>query len=192
MIDPQFAHRIQLSERLRRRETKLKFASFAQQAVYCGGIDGAQVHTDEIAERSAAWFGLEERHPLNDRRLVEFALALPEEQRWQDDQMKFILREAMRRYLPEQVQQRRLQADFSILFAKTFEVLDADRAFERLAIASQGWVESGRVREIYRRMTQLYAEDDLGYISHIWSLWMVLGIDLWFRAIFLSDEVFSP
>jgi hypothetical protein len=41
-------------------------------------------------------------------------------------------------------------------------------------------------------MAQAYAQGDSTYITHTWPLWMVLGIELWFKAIFLQSLGRSP
>jgi len=191
-INERFAGRIGLRERLRRSDDDgLKFSTYAQRRVYRLVTDGAEVQPNEVMERASARLGLEDRHPFHDMRLAEFALALPEEQRWRNDETKHILREAMRGRLPERVRRRKIQGDFSILFVKTLEALGAEPAFDRLAIASLGWVEPKGIRRMYREMTGLYAKNDLSYTARMWPLWGVLAMELWFRAAFSCDEMSS-
>ena len=190
-INPQFARRNELTERLRQEGVGKQFTSFAQGNLYKMLTSGWQSHALEMEERSASWFGLEERHPLNDRRIVEFALALPEEQRWRRDQPKYLLRRALAGFLPETVRQRRTKADFSHLFAEALKALGGERLFDSLAIMSMGWVDGVWVRRMYQQMTQLYARGDEGYARHVWPLWMVFGIELWFKTVFLDKEIFS-
>ena len=116
-MEPDFARRIHLSERLQKAEAAdLQFSSFAQKHLAFYLISGWSSVGSEMAERCEAWFGLESRHPFLDRRVIEWVLALPEEQRWRQDQTKFVLRQAMQGLLPETVRQRRTKADFSDLF----------------------------------------------------------------------------
>jgi asparagine synthase (glutamine-hydrolysing) len=60
----------------------------------------------ELYDRSAARFGIEARHPFFDKRLVEFCLALPADQKVFEGWTKSILRRAMRGLLPEAVRLR--------------------------------------------------------------------------------------
>jgi asparagine synthase (glutamine-hydrolysing) len=190
-ISERFATRIGLRKRLRGTEHGAKFSSYAQRRIYRLVTDGTEVQPNEVMERATARQGLEDRHPFHDRRLAEFALAIPEEQRWRNGQTKYILREAMRDHLPEPVLQRKVQGDFSILFVKTLEALGAESAFDRLAVASLGWVEPNGVRRMYREMTELYARNDLNYTTRMWPLWGVLAMELWYRAAFSCEEVSS-
>jgi asparagine synthase (glutamine-hydrolysing) len=188
-MDPQFAHRIHLAERIRREAVRRPFSSFAQEDLYRTAFSGFAAHFSEVEERSASWFGLEQRHPLHDRRIIEFALALPEEQRWRRDQTKFVLRQAMQGLLPETIRQRLTKADFSHVFAEALRAQGGERLFDSLIIASMGWVNGERVREMYRELSQLYAAGDRRYSRYIWPLWLVYGIELWFNTVFLKREI---
>ena len=190
-MDPHFAHRIHLAERLRRQAVRRPFSTFAQEDLYRQGFSGFAAHFAEVEERSASWFGLEQRHPFHDKRIIEFALALPEEQRWRRDQPKFVLRQAMQGLLPETVRLRLTKADFSHVFAEALQVQGGERLFDSLTIASMGWVNGARVHEMYRELSQLYAKGDRRYTRHVWPLWLAYGIELWFNTVFLKREVSS-
>jgi asparagine synthase (glutamine-hydrolysing) len=184
-IDTQFARRIGLDERLHRQHTKLRFSSFAQKDIYCSELtSGFLSQGNELGSRSESWFSVEKRHPFLDRRVVEFALALPEEQRWQRDQPKFVLRRAMEGFLPETIRRRVTKADFSHVFAETLEAIGGGHLFDSLTIEYMRWVDGTMVREMYRRMAQDYRSANNAYISYTWKLWMVFGIELWFNAVF--------
>jgi asparagine synthase (glutamine-hydrolysing) len=187
-----FARRIQLAERLRKNNTRPQFQSFAQEDIHSTLVSGWLSQGKESGNRSQSWFGLERRHPFLDRRVVEFAFALPEEQRWRRDQPKFVLRQAMQGLLPETITQRLTKADFSHVFVEAFHALGGERLFDSLTIASIGWVDGAQVREMYRQMAQGYAQLDRGYISHVWKLWMIFGIELWFNTVFPNGKVFLP
>ena len=191
-ITTQFARRIQLAERLRKHNTRRQFQSFAQEHIHNTLVSGWLSQGNESGNRLESWFGLEKRHPFMDRRVVEFALALPEAQRWRRDQPKFVLRQAMRGLLPETIRQRLTKADFSHVFVEAFQALGGECLFDSLTIASMGWVDGAQVREMYHEMTQRYARRDTGYISYVWKLWMILGIELWFNTVFPNGKVLLP
>jgi asparagine synthase (glutamine-hydrolysing) len=185
-MDPHFARKIHLAERIRREAVRRPFSSFAQEDLYRTAFSGFGAHFSEVEERSASWFGLEQRHPLHDRRIIEFALALPEEQRWRRDQTKFVLRQAMQGLLPETIRQRLTKADFSHVFAEALQVQGGDRLFDSLTIASMGWVNGERVREMYQELSHLHAKGDRQYTRYIWPLWLACGIEQWFNTVFLK------
>jgi asparagine synthase (glutamine-hydrolysing) len=186
-IDREFAHKIRLSERLRPPQTARRpFSSYVQADLFRTAISGFGAHFIEIEERSASRFGFEQRHPFHDQRIIEFALALPEEQRWRGDQIKFILRQAMRGFLPETIRQRVTKAEFSHVFAEALRTQGGEQLFGSLTTASMGWVEGEQVKTAYRDMARLYTGGDNRYTRHIWSLWLIFGIELWFNAVCLN------
>lgn len=65
---------------------------------------------------TASAFGLEPRFPFFDRRLIEFCLALPPEQKLRRGVPRFILRNALTGILPPEVQWRGKKADISPSF----------------------------------------------------------------------------
>ena len=60
-----------------------------------------------------ARFNIEARYPFFDRRMVQFLMAIPEEQRWNCQWPKAVLRQAMTGILPETVRRRMDKAEFS-------------------------------------------------------------------------------
>ena len=181
-IDAGFARRVNLAERLRAKPGEQPFNSYVQQDRFLLYKSGEQVHSNEMAERASSRFGIESRHPFNDRRLMEFAIALPQEQRRRGAHQKFILRQAMQGLLPETVRQRRTKAEFSHTFAQAFDLLGGDRLFRSLSTAN--WVNSEQARRLHRQMAQLYSQNDSGYKALTWPLWMIVGIESWFTMIF--------
>jgi asparagine synthase (glutamine-hydrolysing) len=181
-IEPSFARAIALADRIRSVEPDPPFRTHAQRAIYRAGTSGTQVYSTELCERSAAEHGIEERHPYHDRRLVEFMLAVPEEQRWHGPETKRSLRLAMRGLLPEAVRQRHVQADFSALFALSIEDLGGEDFFSRLAVAAAGWVNADEAQAMCRRMQALRARGDEAYIQEIWPLWAIASTEIWYRV----------
>ena len=190
-VDPQFARRSQLTRRLQEENSAKNFTSFAQRDLYRTLTSGWNSHLSETEDRFTSWVGLEQRHPLNDRRIVEFAFALPEEQRWRGDEPKYVLRRAMANFLPEVVRQRRTKADFSHTFAEALKAAGGESLFDSLAIVSMGWVNRACVRQMYQQMERFYSEGDEHYSQHVWTLWMIFGIDLWFKSQFLNRNHFT-
>lgn len=181
-IEPGFARATALADRIRPVEPEPPFRTHAQRAIYRAGTSGSQVYSNEICERSAAEHELEERHPYHDRRLVEFMLAVPEEQRWHGPETKRTLRRAMRGLLPEAVRRRHVQGEFSVLYALAIEDLGGEDFFRHLAVAAAGWVKADEALAMCRRMQALRARGDEAYILEIWPLWAIVSTELWYRA----------
>ena len=177
-----FARRVELRDRLRVPEWTPSYPTFAQRGVYGSALSAWNVHAGEMTERGAAMFGIEERHPFADRRLVEYCLALPEEQRWRGTTLKVVLREAMRGLLPESVRTKAEQPDLSFLHMEALAAAGGERVFETLRIAERGWVVPDLARGMYRRAVGLLAAGDPRYAELVGPLWTIHGLDLWWRA----------
>jgi len=190
-INRQFARRHSLRERLRQNTIGATFANLSQQGVFLSATSAWQSHMLEMEDRTAASFGLEERHPFLDRRIAEFALAIPEEQRWRGRYPKYVLRQAMKGLLPESVRTRTTKADFSHAFADVLTTLGSRGFFDHLAIEAMQWVDGGRIRLMYDELARLYARHDNRYLAWTWPLWMVVGIECWFRTTFLVDRSYE-
>ncbi len=118
-----------------------------------GGLFAAEaVHGLAIAHRYMAREdereGVEPRHPFLDRRLVEFSLGLPPEARIRPRESKWVLREAMRGILPEEVRTRRSKGgiDARFLWALNREAPRLDRLLRDPISAQLGWVRADALR----------------------------------------------
>jgi asparagine synthase (glutamine-hydrolysing) len=186
-INDQFAQKIALADRLTTAIANISLGSSAQSELNATLTSGWSAHGNETGDRALSWFQIEQRHPLNDRRIIEFAMALPADQLHRGSQRRFILRQSMRGLLPETVRTRIDKADFSHVFAETLRSLGGEGLFDSLAIASAGWVKLDEVRSKYQSLTRLYKAGDPGYISLIWHLWMVVAVELWFQTVFVNS-----
>ena len=63
-------------------------------------MSGRCILDTEENDRNTAEFGIETRHPFGDRRVMEFAFAIPEDLRCRGGVPKFVVREAVRDRLP--------------------------------------------------------------------------------------------
>jgi asparagine synthase (glutamine-hydrolysing) len=177
-----FARRIGLGDRLRAPALVRGSGGYAGSALRRLLGSGWEALTNELIERAAAWHGIEYRHPFYDQRLVEYALALPEEQRQRGAHTKWVLRTAMRGQLPELVRLRTSKADLSDVYLRALQALGGEGAFARMAIAEAGWIDGTRVRAMYRDAAAQAARGDEAYASHMIPLWMVLAVERWYQA----------
>jgi asparagine synthase (glutamine-hydrolysing) len=176
-IAPDFARRVGLQERLAPDVAPPRLPTFAQRGIHRQLRSGWSVAEYEMVDRYERRRSMESRFPFNDRRLIEFALALPEEQRWRGTETKFILRRAAGDLLPSSVAHRKTKGDFTYLYAAALEREGGDEAFARLHLEADGFVRGDRVREMYRR----FRGGDFGCLG---ALWMILATEWWYRTMF--------
>lgn len=139
-------------------------------------------HAIEMLERSTAQDGMEFRYPFEDRRIIEFGLALPEDQRWRGLWTKFVLREAMKGRLPESIRLRRTKSDFSHLVVESLLGLSQQGLFSDMLSADLGWVRPDAAARAAQRLAEQLSSGTGEYTKDFWPLWMAAGIEMWARA----------
>jgi asparagine synthase (glutamine-hydrolysing) len=182
-IDPAFARRIGLQERLRwlsRGESGLTFS--ARLDHWRGLESGLLVYGLELLDKAAARSSLEPRYPFCDRRLVEFCLALPGEQKLRDGWSRAVMRRALQGALPPEVRTRAGKGNLSANFKRRF--LDDVRAKAESVMTGEdeltrAYVDVAALRGAYQR----YAAEPLGRDRDALTVFLGVTLALWFRQI---------
>jgi asparagine synthase (glutamine-hydrolysing) len=177
-IEPEFARRIELADRLRQKASEQQFADADQECLYSVVFDSWILHNIEVEERASTFYGLEQRQPFRDRRIVEFCCAIPAEQREKNGLTRVALRTAMRGLLPEKVRRRRTKGSFNHLFGEALRAAGGAKLFRSLAIAKRGWVIGDKLQTM-SLTTERWLNGDTDSPQHIWPLWIAYGIELW-------------
>lgn len=123
-------------------------------------------------DRTSMAVSLEAREPLLDHRLVEFAAALPEGMRLRGGQGKWLMKQTMRRYLPEPILFRQKQGFVTPIAAWLRGPLaPAARSIATSSVLAQtGWFDLTQLR--------LVAGDHLsGRSDHSRLLWQLLMLE---------------
>jgi asparagine synthase (glutamine-hydrolysing) len=183
-ITPEFARRVGYIERISRQPEFPRCRDLAQLDVYRSYGAGWIAHAVEPIDRFAARLGLEARHPLYDRRVMEFAFAIPENQRLRDKEAKFVLRRAMRGLVAPSILARTDKAWFGYYYPETLRSFGGEKVFDSLQIEQAGWVDGARVGNAYREMEALYRERRVEYLNYLAELWIVFAIEIWFSEVF--------
>lgn len=117
-LDETFVRRIPLDEHLQRSRADAT-PSQTLREVHCENLtEPFQVRFLELADRVAARCGVEPRYPFTDRRLIEFSVAMPSEQKRRHGFGRFALRNAMADVLPEEVRTRTSKVYFDTPFSE--------------------------------------------------------------------------
>ena len=182
-VRPDFARRVSLADRLFPDSPDPAFPSMAQRDIYREVMSGTGVLDTEGDERTAAAFGIEPRHPFADRRVMEFGMAIPEDLRCRGAVRKFILREAMREYLPDDVGRRLTSPEGSDLFLAPMREWIDTGLLREARTAGQGWVDIDAVHRLDARISSRHGAGDPSYARDVWPLWSVLAVEVWMREV---------
>ena len=186
-IRPEFQARVNLDERLELRPVP-PFPTRDQRDMYRIVTGLAQVIGDELEDRAAHAHGVLQRHPFYDRRVAEFGLALPADQRFHDGRHKVVIRHALRDFLPSAVATRLDKAEFSSTYVEAFENCGGEKRLRDLRSEGAGWVDGAVVRDMYQRMIGLYSGGSDAYIELTGPLWMVMALEQWIESVERQPE----
>jgi asparagine synthase (glutamine-hydrolysing) len=182
-IQPRFAARVALADRLRTVPSLPEFPSIQQRLMFAWSTNADKMFFTEYTERVNASVGCEERMPLLDRRLVEWALGLPDDQRRREGTTKVVLRRAAAGRLPEAIVKRERGPDFSFQTSDGLHQIGGWPLVRSIAGERKDWVDAAQVRRLWDEMilAEQTGRGRLGYTS--WAIWLLVGTHLAARAI---------
>lgn len=130
-------------------------------------------------DRMSMAVSLEAREPLLDHRLVEFAGTLPLKQRVRGGTGKWLMKQAMRRYLPEDILFRRKMGFVTPISAWFRGPLsgEADRLVSSTALAETEWFDKQAIKRIIEAHKS-------GREEHGRLIWQLLMLDRSLRHVF--------
>ena len=136
----------------------------------------------ETMDKNTATYAIESRFPFLDRRVVEFCLALPPEQRIRQGYTRAIEREALGEYLPQEIRQRTSKA-----LANPY-IQQGLVKFERKNLHDILWCQSDMLRSFIdlHYIHNVYGKLMAGTPVNLMPLWHTVLLALWLREENLS------
>lgn len=181
-INQEFADSVHLEERTQAFSLPTELTATLRQEHLLGLNQGIFAYTLEQVDRYAARFSLEVRHPFMDKRLIEFCLALPAEQKLSQGFGRMVMRRALAGILPEAIQWRSSKADLSANFDHGFLKRDRQLVDEIMSDKIHGlkkYIELKPVQAAYQRMkstSQQASNDDC------MTVWKAVILTLWLES----------
>jgi asparagine synthase (glutamine-hydrolysing) len=124
----------------------------------------------------ASSHGIEVRRPYRDRRLIEFILAVPAHLLYRPGQTKWILREALRGELPDEVRLRRHPTSLQALFCRGLMKEAREDASRMLFAADALWRPYVRQEWLEESFPRRLGGPDGPTLS---AIWRSLCVELW-------------
>jgi asparagine synthase (glutamine-hydrolysing) len=106
MFEPGYRDRNRLQQRLSGSSRRDRSPRTSRQVHFESLVSGTIQTALEVHARGCGEFGIEARFPFLDKRLVEFCLAIPGEQKVSEGYTRAVVRRALKDYLPEAVRLR--------------------------------------------------------------------------------------
>ncbi len=133
----------------------------------------------EVLDRAAAAFGLELRYPFFDKRLAEFCLSLPPEQKMSRGWTRMVMRRAMDGILPSEIQWRGGKSDLGPSFdygLRTFEQKRLENIFMHQSASIEKYLDISALRTTYHRFVAGNATEEEGLL-----MWRAVSLALWLQ-----------
>lgn len=159
------------------RVAELDGGSVHRQWHYRNLASGTLTHVLEMADKAAAAFGIEVRHPFLDKRLAEFCLALPGSQKLSRGWDRAVMRRALHSKLPGEIRWRPDKTDLRPHFVKRLNGANAGllaQVAAGCAAVAAPYLDSDAVKNVYRRYLQQprRADDMAVWNSAMLALWL--------------------
>ncbi len=143
-------------------------------------------HLLTIGDRMTMAHSLESRAPLIDYKVVEFAATLPANLKLKGNNLKYLLRQVARRYLPEDITRLKKQG-FRFPLGIWFRT-DLKNFLLNLFEQSR-FVELGIFEKSY--IDQILEEHISGKVDHNYRIWVLLNLEYWYRMYFEGESIES-
>lgn len=143
-------------------------------------------HLLTVADRMTMAHSLENRSPLIDYRVTEFAAAIPAHLKLNRNKLKYILRSVASRYLPRELTHMKKQGfrfPLGIWFRTDLKdmlrSLFSQSRFVELGIFQQDCIDG------------LLNEHIAGKVDHNYRIWLLLNLEIWYRLYFENETIDS-
>ncbi len=135
--------------------------------------------TLETIDKATGAFSVEMRFPFWDKRLAEFCLALPPEQKLHKGWSRMVMRRAMNGILPKEIQWRGGKTDMHPSFEKGFLSHERDR-MNQILIDCSPLIEKYVDTEVLRSACDRYHNNQASR-KEVNEIWNALSLALWLQ-----------
>lgn len=185
MINADFAQRIDLAGRVQTaQEDRSGLVRTAREHHLRVLTSGLFTFMLEANDRAAAVSSIEPRSPFYDKRLVEFCLALPPEQKLQQGWTRVVVRRALADILPAEVRWRGGKGSFAPNFIPSLLTLESALMEEVILDDPQAieeYMDVPALREAYHRYTSRSTRGDAVAVPDVVTVLQATTLALWLR-----------
>ena len=165
-----------------RKNNGSEYANLADKSIFTRLMHPWVANVFEINDRYSSYYGVENRYPFYDLRLVEFALAIPEYERIHQGITKYIVRNAGKYLLPESVINRTDKAEFSSAFAEAIRSKEQNGDIIFQEISQKGFISNEK--KLYEYFSQFFDSNiNTKPIKYLWPLWFTYAINIYMSKI---------
>ena len=178
IINKKFAEKTQLIKRLQEINEN-NFKNYSAHEIHYRTLKSAFIqHELECLDWISAPFSVEFKHPFFDKRMVEFCLAIPTQQKVANGWDRFILRQAMSNIVPIEVQWRKEKGNLSYNFDKS--LMKYNNKFLEKTISTnthllEEYINLKKLNKIYNQ----YYKQNMDHIDDSLYIWNAVNLAFW-------------
>ena len=183
LINSEFVEQISLIERLNSQQNPPRTE---RETHYSRLIEAGMPRALETLDKAAAAYGIELRFPFWDKRLIEFCLSLPAEQKIFKGWTRMVMRRAMKNILPQKVQWRPGKTNMHPSFEQgllEFEQARLEQIILHNPKAIEKYVNISALQQAYHRYLSQEAK-----VEEVNSIWMAVTLALWLEHADLTTQ----
>jgi asparagine synthase (glutamine-hydrolysing) len=183
LINSEFFEQTNLIERLKNQPSP---PITERETHYRRLMEAGMPRTLETLDKAAGAYGIELRFPFWDKRLIEFCLSLPPEQKISKGWTRMVMRRAMKDILPQQVQWRVGKTNMHPGFKRGLLEFDQAR-LEQIILhnpeAIEKYVNITALQQAYQRYLSQEATAE-----EVNSIWRAVSLALWLEHTDLTTQ----
>jgi asparagine synthase (glutamine-hydrolysing) len=184
ILNPEFVGRIGIEKRHEAwQKLQSNFGQDERERHYRNLTQGLTSFAAEMQDKTCAAFALEQRYPFWDKRLVEFCLSLPAEQKLHLGWNRIVMRRAMADILPVEVQWRRGKANFSPNLVHGLLSLERSR-LDKLILNDLGEMAQYVNVDVFKQTYQRFiSSQSLSRAKDVHTIWIAVSLTLWLQYV---------
>lgn len=187
-LNPNFVEQIGLEARYRAWRQAQRNVNQTERAEHYRTLtQGLQAFGLEVLNKASSAFPVEQRYPFWDKRLVEFCLSLPPEQKLYQGWSRMVMRRAMNGILPPAIQWRTTKTDFlpnARYGLLAFEQERLQTCIVQDARRLKAYLNLNALTETYNKFMTLRNQ---ATFQDVFPIWQAVSLSLWLRSIEQND-----
>lgn len=187
LVNKDFAERVNLTEKYSSaKKSLINRSRTAREFHYYSITSGGQSFALEQCDAFAAAFGIEVRYPFWDKRLIEYCLALPGEQKCNEGWNRIVMRRAMKNILPDEVCWRKNKTDFtpSIIDGIIYDKQETLRKIIDSKIDNNNYFDNKTLSETYRKLnSEITNKNDMNSNKTVREFWEIASLFSWLQSL---------
>lgn len=184
IIQKEFAEKTHLIKRWHKIYETDNFKSYDAHETHYMGLKSPFIQNElEILDWISAPFSVELKHPFFDKRLIEFCLAIPTEQKFANGWDRFILRQAMTDIVPVEVQWRKNKGNLKYNFDKS--LIKYNNKFLEKTLSTnthsiEKYVDIPKLNKIYN---EYYNSKKVNHPNDSIHIWNAINLAVWMNKL---------